>query len=107
MRKDRNQTIINNVCHSMALAAKREYWYHVGKHRLYQCNAQVYTCPTLIILQSYNTLIAAYDVGTGKVFDFLRDVYGYTATSNTHVRKFCKWLQEHEYPVNQILQYRN
>lgn len=107
MRKETNQSIINNACHSMALAAKKEYWYHGRWSRLYHCNAVVYTSPTMILLQSYSTIIAAYDVGTMTVYDFLRDVYGYTSTSSSHVRKFCSWLNEHGYHVSEFLQYRD
>lgn len=41
------------------------------------------------LLRSYKTIVAAYD-GRNTVYDFLRLVYGYTATSAQHVRKFAE-----------------
>lgn len=60
--------------------------------RLRDCNAFVYeylddkTGAVLYALQSYNTIIAIIDGNT--VYDFLRLVYGYTATSAKHIAKF-------------------
>lgn len=42
------------------------------------------------VLKSYNTIVAAYDEVTGIGYDFLRKVYGYTATSSQHIAKFFK-----------------
>lgn len=47
----------------------------------------------LHVLKSYNTIVAAYDEVTGIGYDFLRKVYGYTATSAQHISKFFKIYQ--------------
>lgn len=42
------------------------------------------------VLRSYNTVVAAIDVRTDTLYDFLRYVYGYTPTSAQHISKFSK-----------------
>ena len=42
------------------------------------------------VLRSYNTIVAAIDVRTDTLYDFLRYVYGYTSTSAQHISKFDK-----------------
>lgn len=42
----------------------------------------------IVILRSYQTVIAIYDKRENTVYDFLRAVYGYTPTSYQHIRKF-------------------
>lgn len=42
------------------------------------------------VLRSYRTVIAAIDVRTDTLYDFLRYVYGYTATSAQHISKFSQ-----------------
>ena len=44
------------------------------------------------VLRSYNTVVAAIDVRTDTLYDFLRYVYGYTSTSAQHIAKF-----DHDY----------
>ena len=39
-------------------------------------------------LRSYNTIVAFYDHETNTLYDVLRYVYGYTATSAKHIAKF-------------------
>lgn len=58
--------------------------------RLRSCTAEVYTSEHFYILRSYNTIIACIDRRTDTLYDFLRKVYGYTATSAQHVSKFGK-----------------
>ena len=57
--------------------------------RLRTCNACVLASGNYYLLQSYNTIIAAADAD-GNLYDFLRYVYGYTATSAQHISKFFK-----------------
>lgn len=70
--------------------------------RLRSCQAEVYTSEHFYILRSYNTIIACIDRRTDTLYDFLRKVYGYTATSAQHVSKFSKdygagkWGCEHK-----------
>lgn len=42
------------------------------------------------VLRSYHTVVAAIDVRTDTLYDFLRYVYGYTSTSAQHISKFSK-----------------
>ena len=42
------------------------------------------------VLRSYRTIVAAIDVRTDTLYDFLRYVYGYTSTSAQHISKFSK-----------------
>ena len=65
--------------------------------RLRSCSAEV--APAMdtetgellyYVLRSYNTIVAAIDVRTDTLYDFLRYVYGYTATSAQHISKFSQ-----------------
>ena len=40
------------------------------------------------VLRSYRTIVAIIDTQTDTLVDFLRYVYGYTATSAQHISKF-------------------
>ena len=40
------------------------------------------------VLRSYNTIVAFIDPTTDTLYDVLRKVYGYTATSAQHISKF-------------------
>lgn len=57
---------------------------------LRSCSADVARIGTIYVLRSYSTIIAAIDIETDTCYDFLRYVYGYTATSAQHVTKFAK-----------------
>ena len=58
---------------------------------LRSCKAEVLHYNTqegdVYLLKSYNTIVAYVDEN-GMKYDFLRYVYGYTATSAQHIRKF-------------------
>lgn len=56
--------------------------------RLRSCTAYVYNTPDYFVLRSYNTFVACINKHTGIGYDQLRVVYGYTATSAQHIRKF-------------------
>ena len=56
--------------------------------RLRTCSATVYKVGDFWALRSYNTTIAIIDTTTDTLYDFLRMVYGYTATSAQHISKF-------------------
>ena len=56
--------------------------------RLRACQAIVFEFDDCYILQSYQTPVAGIRKNTGEEFDFLRMVYGYTATSAQHIAKF-------------------
>lgn len=60
----------------------------VAWYRLYHCRAEWSQVGEWMILRSYSTIVAVYNVYTDDLFDFLRLVYGYTATSAQHIAKF-------------------
>ena len=64
--------------------------------KLYYCKAWVYMPDNsdFLILQSYSTIVAAFQFSTGIlwVFDF------YSHTTAQHVAKFCKWIRN-EYNI--------
>lgn len=65
----------------------------IKTERLDYCKATIINVSTadgfkFRLLQSYNTIIACYDETSHILYDFLRYVYGYTATSAKHISKF-------------------
>lgn len=74
--------------------------------KLYSCNAEIWECMGILALVSYGTPIAAY-TDDGSLYDCLRVVYGYTATSAQHISKFKKWLAENNYPVQDFVRFTN
>lgn len=56
--------------------------------QLRACQAWVYKFGRFYLLRSYNTFVAAIDTWDDTCYDFLRKVYGYTATSAQHISKF-------------------
>ena len=78
-----------------------------GKRRckLYSCNAEIREYMGVLVLVSYGTPIAVYT--DGALYDCLRVVYGYTATSAQHISKFGKWLAENNYPVQYSVRFKN
>lgn len=102
-----NQNVINRLAvreYERAIAELSEYDYSVK--RLRSCSAEVITTKNYYILRSYNTLVACINRYTGAEADVLRKVYGYTATSAQHIRKFFNdYKVSFSYPV-QSYQYR-
>lgn len=80
-----------------------------GKKRckLYSCNAEIWECSGILILVSYGTPIAVFAPDGGSLYDCLRVVYGYTATSAQHISKFKKWLSENNYNVKDAVRFTN
>lgn len=72
--------------------------------RLFHCSACVYFTGRYTLLKSYSTIIAVYDGERDILYDGLRYVYGYTATSAQHISKFKKFLPDRP---EQTLTYRN
>lgn len=76
----------------------RRYDTHDNRERLYTCKAYTYSIPILDkdgvyygegrVIVSYSTPVAL--IVSGYCFDFLRYVYGYTATSAQHISKACR-----------------
>lgn len=66
-------------------------WFRSGKNfgkQLRSCQAYVLETENYYVLKSYDTIVAAIEKSTDTFFDFLRLVYGYTATSAQHISKF-------------------
>lgn len=72
-----------NVINTLMGASEPPAWY-----QLYQCKAHWGIVGDWMILRSYSTIVAAYNPETDELFDFLRLVHGYTATSAQHIAKF-------------------
>ena len=60
----------------------------ISSRRLNHCSAYILETANYYVLRSYQTDIAIIDKRTGIMYDFLRFVYGYTATSAQHMAKF-------------------
>lgn len=90
MKKEMQQ-IINAEC-------KKHYEKALGQYnsecfgsigtRLRYCKAEVFETSGYYILKSYNTIIAVIEKKSGRCYDVLRYVYGYTTTSAQHIAKF-------------------
>ena len=83
--------------------------FYKGKKRckLYSCSAEIWQFNGILALVSYGTPIAVFMPGVGSLYDCLRVVYGYTATSSQHISKFKKWLAENNYPVQYSVRFKN
>lgn len=66
---------------------------HLGgyKERLYYCKAQIIKSDfsDFVILQSYSTIVAAYEFSTGILWVFGR----YSNTIEQHIAKFQNWIR--------------
>ena len=58
------------------------------------------------VLRSYRTIVAAIDVRTDTLYDFLRYVYGYTSTSAQHIAKFGQDYGMSKWGCAHVLTYR-
>lgn len=74
---------------------------------LYYCNAEIWEYKGFLVLVSYKTPIAVYVPDNATLYDCLRIVYGYTATSSQHISKFSKWLAENNYNVKEFVRFRD
>lgn len=75
-------------------------------HRLRSCQAYVANIGNISVLRSYDTVIAVIDHTTDTLYDFLRYVYGYTATSAKHIAKFGHDYGNGYYGCSNCLTYR-
>lgn len=74
------------------LVAKQGIKYEYGPwvERLYRCSAHMIVCEDVIVLKSYNTFVAHYDIDNGIIY-----VYDYySATTSQHISKFIKFCRE-------------
>lgn len=86
--------------------------YHAFNHgkrlcKLYSCNAEIWECTGILVLVSYGAPIAVFAPDDESLYDCLRVVYGYTATSSQHISKFKKWLSENNYNVQYAVRFTN
>lgn len=95
--KKEEQVKINNIVLSVYKEVYNSIRYadNIEWKRLRRCQAYVATVGKYYILKSYDTVIAVIDRNTDILYDFLRYVYGYTATATQHILKFnfdyCNW----------------
>lgn len=68
--------------------------------RLNRCTAYVFETPNYYILQSYSTYVAVLHKDSNTLYDVLRIVYGYTATSCQHISKFGQKYGQGEWGVS-------
>ena len=74
--------------------------------KLYSCKAEIWGYMGILALVSYGTPVAVY-TRDGSLYDCLRVVYDYTATSSQHISKFKKWLVENNHPVQHFVRFTN
>ena len=78
--------------------------------RLLTCNASVIeyidniTGEIIYALQSYDTIVAL--LYGNCLYDILRYVYGYTATSAQHIAKFMREYCDRYYPETKVYRWR-
>nr|DAH45108.1 MAG TPA: hypothetical protein [Caudoviricetes sp.] len=77
---------------------ERKLYAYLISHPLYHCNARILQSnrSKWVLLQSYNTIVAAYDKNIDVLFVF--DYYSHTTCQ--HVAKFQHWLKYEFCPVS-------
>ena len=90
MTKRENQAFCNQICIEVYNDAMAELNDKCKFKRLRSCSAIVFETEHYFILMSYHTPIAVIDKTVDVLYDVLRYVYGYTATSAQHISKFEK-----------------
>ena len=97
--KKSEQLAINEKVVALVNSFNSSNNYALNWRKLRSCSAEV--APIIdaetgeliyYVLRSYRTVVAAIDVRTDTLYDFLRYVYGYTSTSAQHIAKF-----DHDY----------
>ena len=100
-----NKSADNNLYYR-GVVSILHYSFKHGKRlcKLYSCNAEIWEYEGFLVLVSYGTPIAVY-ADEWSLYDCLRVVYGYTATSSQHISKFKKWLSENNHPVQYAVRF--
>lgn len=94
MTKALMQELLNNEVERAMEGAYKELDFmasngiYLKPKRLRSCTAWVLETPSYYVLRSYETYVAVIEKDTDTLFDALRIVYGYTATSAQHIAKF-------------------
>ena len=98
----------NRVFYSNIESILYEVFNNCEKRRsLYSCNAEIWEYNGFLALVSYGAPIAVYAPDNATLYDCLRIVYGYTATSAQHISKFSKWLAMNNYTLNSFVRFRD
>lgn len=88
--KQRQENLVVAKKRMQTLKNSGNWWYESRVEQLNHCQATVYETQRYILLRSYQTIVAGIDKETETCYDWLRLVYGYTATSAQHIRKFMR-----------------
>lgn len=91
MKKENNKNIVTYDYYKSIYVPMREELENASIlewKRLNFCNAWYTHTKNYVVLKSYNTIVAFYDVNSSILYDVLRCVYGYTSTSSQHISKF-------------------
>ena len=107
MTKRENQALCNQICVEVFENAMAELNGDCKYKRLRTCKAVVVETENYYILQSYRTTVAVIDKRTDTLYDVLRYVYGYTATSAQHISKFEKDYCRGKWNCEMRLTYRS
>ena len=102
-----NKSESNRVFYSNIESILYEVFHNCERRcSLYSCNAEIWEYKGFLALVSYGTPIAVYAPDNATLYDCLRIVYGYTATSAQHISKFSKWLAMNNHPLNSFVRFR-
>lgn len=107
MTKRENQALCNQICREVYEHAMSELKDNYSYKRLRTCSAVVSETKHYFILKSYCTIVAVIDKRTDTLYDVLRYVYGYTATSAQHISKFEKDYCRGKWNCEMRLTYRS
>lgn len=107
MTKREHQALCNQICVEVFENAMAELNDNCTYKRLRTCSALVFETEHYYILKSYSTMIAVIDKSTDTLYDVLRYVYGYTATSARHISKFEKDYCRGKWNCEMHLTYRS
>lgn len=106
-----NEQVLNalNLFNNANVSTRTDLW-----RQLRSCSAEV--APAIdnetgevlyYVLRSYRTIVAIIDTHTDTLYDFLRYVYGFTATSAQHISKFNHDYGNGVYGCAHTLTYRD
>ena len=104
--KKMDQIKINEDVKARIAQAEAEMDHVKDLGRLRSCSARVGETDNFYILKSYATIIAVIDKRDDTLVDFLRLVFGYTATSAQHISKFGKDYGRGTWAPANVLTYR-
>ena len=103
--KKADQIIINEKVKEAFGKASEEIDGARNLKQLRSCRARVGETDHYYVLISYNTPVALIEKSTDTLFDGLRLVYGYTATSAQHICKFSKDYSIGPFGISQTCRY--